>query len=115
MTNETSTSYKTPMIRPFAFPDSVIKECWSCMDKKESLSFLVPYSEESVFQSICITPEDYPTMAKNLAWFGSMVCSPRSYFEEGDLVQECNHPNLPFAYSPMRFNCSNGELKLLVY
>jgi hypothetical protein len=106
MTNETSNSYKTPMIRPFAFPDSVINECWSCMDKKESLSFLVPYfpdSEESVFQSICINPEDYPTMAKNLSWFGSMVCSPRSYFEEDDYVQQCNHPNLPFAYSPMRF------------
>jgi hypothetical protein len=113
LTNETSTSYKTPMIRPFVFPDSVIKECWSCMDNKESLSFLVPYfpgsEEESVFQSICITPDDYPTMAKNLAWFGSMVCSPRSYFEEDDLVQQCDHPNLPFAYSPQRFNCTSGE------
>jgi hypothetical protein len=36
LTNETSTSFVTPMIRPFAFPDSVIKDCWSCLARKES-------------------------------------------------------------------------------
>jgi hypothetical protein len=102
----------------FAFPTSVIKECWSCMDRKDSLFCLVPYSqdsEESVFQSICITPDDYPTMEKNLYWFVSMVCSPRSLFEENDLVQQCDHHNLPFAYSTQRFNFSDGVVNSCCY
>jgi hypothetical protein len=47
LTNETSTSFVTPMIRPFAFPDSVIKDCWSCLDREESISFLVPFFPDS--------------------------------------------------------------------
>jgi hypothetical protein len=41
--DETHSSFTTPLIRPFAFSDNVARDCISCQDLPEALSFVVPF------------------------------------------------------------------------
>jgi hypothetical protein len=112
--DETHSSFSTPLIRPFPFSDNVARDCISCLDSPGVLSFVVPFfglgiSDETVMRSQCIIEEDYRFMDKDLIFIGMMVCVERPAFKELSLVQKCGHPQLPFTYSPRRFNRSDGK------
>jgi hypothetical protein len=105
----------THKFRHFVIPDSVIKDCWSCLDRKEGLSLLVPCFPNSGECLPNLTFTDYQAMEKDPTWFGiDWIHDMESTFHfwacRFGLKMQPFH--LPFAFSRSHFNRSSGKLTL---
>jgi hypothetical protein len=106
-TMEHRTQMRTPLMRPYVYPQDQIDECIRCLNGTGLSFFLAYFGEESLMPNLCVGAGMLRRADLETMIFGSYVCSARPFTDE-ELIQDCVSSHLPFAYSPLRLGCGTG-------